>query len=579
METRANYVLIGAFTLAGFAGLIAFLAWFASFDLDRRFAYYDVRFTSVSGLARASEVRFAGLPVGQVVDVRLSPDLDGTVLVRLEVSADTPVRADSVATIESLGVTGVSYVGISAGSADEPLLTAVDDDAVPEITAGRSVLQTLTEDAPELVAQTLRIVQEVGELFGPDNQARFEAILVNLEESSGDLGRALDDFATVTGVVAASATDIAFFTTQLEPLTGAVERTLETVDTALSTVTATAGRLTVTLDEGDALLATGRQTLASIDSFVSADLPVAIDAFTDTTRQLRGEIDRLGSEAGLLMADLRTTSAAATARLDQAEETLTAANRLAARLETTLARVDRTAESVETLVAGDGAALLSETRAAVAGASGAIASVSRIAEEDLPAIIADVRTATADATRVVREVGSDLSDASGRVDGLAQTAEEAVARASEVFGRAGATLEAIETALATGERTLEAAERAFTGADRVINEDVDGIVADLRSALARLDVALAQVSDDIPQITGDLRQAAESADEAFAELQAIAREARGPLREFLNTALPQFAQLSRESRGLVAEFQRLIRQIERDPARFFFSRQTPEFRR
>jgi phospholipid/cholesterol/gamma-HCH transport system substrate-binding protein len=86
--------------------------WFARVQLDQQFAYYDMRFSSVSGLSEASEVRFGGLPVGQVVDVRLSDDRDGTITVRLEVDGKTPVRADSIATIESLGVTGVSYVGI-----------------------------------------------------------------------------------------------------------------------------------------------------------------------------------------------------------------------------------------------------------------------------------------------------------------------------------------------------------------------------------------------------------------------------------------------------------------------------------
>ena len=116
METRANYILIGAFALSGILGLLGFLLWFAQVELDRQFAYYDISFPSVAGLSSASDVRFSGLPVGQVVDVRLSPEGDGTVRVRIEVGADTPVRTDSVATIESQGVTGVSFVGISAGT-------------------------------------------------------------------------------------------------------------------------------------------------------------------------------------------------------------------------------------------------------------------------------------------------------------------------------------------------------------------------------------------------------------------------------------------------------------------------------
>ena len=64
-------------------------------------------------------MRFAGLPVGQVVSVALSPELDGLILVQIEVDAQAPVRVDSIATVESLGVTGVGFVSITAGN---PLL-------------------------------------------------------------------------------------------------------------------------------------------------------------------------------------------------------------------------------------------------------------------------------------------------------------------------------------------------------------------------------------------------------------------------------------------------------------------------
>jgi phospholipid/cholesterol/gamma-HCH transport system substrate-binding protein len=140
VETKGNYVLIGAFALAGLLGILAFFLWFARVELDRQFAYYDIRFTTVSGLGNASDVRFAGLPVGQVVDVRLSPSRDGTVTVRVEIAAETPVRSDSVATIESLGVTGVSYVAIGPGTPDAPLLAEISEEQVPEIPSGRSTL-------------------------------------------------------------------------------------------------------------------------------------------------------------------------------------------------------------------------------------------------------------------------------------------------------------------------------------------------------------------------------------------------------------------------------------------------------
>ena len=70
METKANFALIGAFTILGFLSLLAFLMWFAKLEMDRQFAYYDIYFTEVSGLGVSSEVTFAGLSVGKVVDLK-----------------------------------------------------------------------------------------------------------------------------------------------------------------------------------------------------------------------------------------------------------------------------------------------------------------------------------------------------------------------------------------------------------------------------------------------------------------------------------------------------------------------------
>ena len=697
METRANYVLIGTFALVGFLGLIGFFLWFAQVQLDRQFAYFDVRFTSVSGLARASEVRFAGLPVGQVVDVRLSPEADGTVLVRLEVAAETPVRTDSVATIESLGVTGVSYVGISAGDATRPLLAEVEE-GVPEITAGRSALQTLTEDAPEILSGALEVMETLGQLFSEENRDRVEAILLNLEESSGDLGQALQDFAAITGIVGAAATDIAFFTTQLEPVVTGVERTLVTADRALESVAEGADQVARTLESGEGLVASAEAALRTLDRVAGEDVPALLTELRETSAVLRGEaellgptardtlesfaataaaatarlaeaealiaraevtlgtldraattgeallagegralaaaatrvvdedlpraladlraagasarimaddvsgliqlevprvlddlrataatvrtqLDALGGDARVLMAEFTATGAAATARLTEAEATLAAVDGLIARLDDTLVTVDRAAGSVATLVEGEGTALATEARELIAGAGRAVAAAGRVAEEDLPAIVADVRAATETAARVVEAVGADLTAATGRIEALSGSAEIAVAQAGDTFARAAATLDAIDGALATGERALVAAERAFDGASGAIEAELSPLLAELRGMVAELEGTVAVIAADFPAITADLRSASASADQAFAELEGMARAARGPVRDFATAALPQFTQLAREARSLVSSFDRLVRQLERDPSRVLFSRPPPEFRR
>lgn len=280
METRANYILIGLFALAGFLGLLGFFLWFARVELDRQFAYYDIRFTSVSGLSNASDVRFSGLPVGQVVDVRLAPVRDGTIAVRIEIAAETPVRADSVATIEAQGVTGVSYVAIGPGSPEAPLLLASSDEDIPEIEAGRSTLQSLTEDAPELVAETLRVVQQVGDLFRGENADRLENILVNAETASADFATALEGVSGVAETVEDFAEQINRFNSTLDTLTGELTTVLETADNTLVAI----GEMAT---DARAVVNAGAGTLNTVDGAVAEARRYIADDLTATTTEAR----------------------------------------------------------------------------------------------------------------------------------------------------------------------------------------------------------------------------------------------------------------------------------------------------
>lgn len=578
METRANYVLIGAFALAGFFGILGFLLWFAQFELDRQFDYYDVRFSSVSGLSRASEVRFSGLPVGQVVDVRLSPDQDGTVLVRLEVQGNTPVRTDSVATIESMGVTGVSYVGITSGDPQLPLLMD-EEDGIPEIESGRSVLQTLTEDAPRIIEEAVNVMENVGQLLDEENQQKVQNILDNFEQSSGEISSALSEFSGVSRTIAEASDDIASFTGQLDPVIDAVEGTLGNLDTTLDALTSLSGRIERSLDVADDALQSGRGALDAAEVFMTGELQAISQDLVATTQFVREQTETLVTDARGMIGEFSAAGSAATQRLNEAEGTLQATDAAIDRLVDTLDSIGTASVSLDELITRDGSALVAETRAMIENADRAVAAVTSVAETDLPAIVSDIRGATETVNRVTAEVGTNLSDATGRIDGLADDASRTMEQVTETFANANQTLAAIDQALVTGERSLTAAERAFASADRIMNEDIGAITGDLRRVMQRLDDTIAQVADDIPGITADLRSAAETADRAFEEIGQVVMESGASVREFTASGLPQYTQLARETRDLINSLERIARQIERNPARFFLNRQTPEFRR
>lgn len=572
METRAKYILIGAFTIAGFIGILAFFLLFARIELDRQFDYYDIRFSSVSGLGNASDVRFSGLPVGQVVDVRLSPEQDGAIVVRIEVDGDTPVRVDSVATIEAQGVTGVSFVNIGPGTLSEPLVTVPEDGSIPEITAGRSVLQSLSEDAPRLVNETLEAVQQVRDLLGGENEDRLERILINVEGASENFAKTLEDFSAVTETVSSFAEQIGRFNSTLETLSEVLSSTLETADQTLVSI----GELS---EDAKTIVARGSETLDQTKSYIEGELTGTTSDVRETVVSLREQIAVLSEDAQTLMDTLGKTGTTATARLEEARETLEAVNTVIEQLDETAGAVGDTATRIGNLIESDAAPLVAETRTLVANAQKAITTVNEVATTDLPEIIADIRAATETFSEVIADVGENLKSASGRIDGITEQAGVTLSEATTAFQNANETLAAITEAMETGDSALAAAERAFTGADRVINEEISGVTSGLEETLKTLNAAVAEVSEDLPKISEDLRSASKSASDAFEALRKLSTSSAPDVQKFTETALPLYTRLAAETRTLIANVDRLTRQIERDPARFFLSPETPTFRR
>ena len=117
METRANFVLIGAFTLAAVIGAFAFLMWIAGYGAGGAHRHYQVIFNgSVSGLSVGSNVLFNGLKVGEVTNLRFVKDNPGQVIADIDVTnASAPINASTKARLETTGLTGTGVVALKGG--------------------------------------------------------------------------------------------------------------------------------------------------------------------------------------------------------------------------------------------------------------------------------------------------------------------------------------------------------------------------------------------------------------------------------------------------------------------------------
>ena len=184
METRSNYVLVGAVTLAMLAGLLFFTVWLAGLSAKQT-KCYDIYFAQgVGGLNRGSTVSFSGVPVGQITDISLLPERPEFVWVRIEIDEQTPVLQGTTAEIRGVGFTGVSEIQLSGAVRGSPPIAQVGPQGCPVIPASAGGLGALLNSAPELIDRIQRLTERLTELLSDENQDAISDILANVRDTT-----------------------------------------------------------------------------------------------------------------------------------------------------------------------------------------------------------------------------------------------------------------------------------------------------------------------------------------------------------------------------------------------------------
>ncbi len=214
METRSSYVIVGTFVLLMVAALFAFIVFIAKVQFDETNVPYHVYFDgSVTGLQKGSAVRFRGVAVGVVSDIRIAPDDASKVRVTLDISASTPITQDAVATIEMQGITGIAYIQIFGGAKGSPLLEAARGQ-IPVIPSRPSQISEVFDAAPQLLNNLVTLSERIETFLTPDNAARVNAILANTEKATASLDSALADIRQITPAARDAASAFATVTQQ-----------------------------------------------------------------------------------------------------------------------------------------------------------------------------------------------------------------------------------------------------------------------------------------------------------------------------------------------------------------------------
>lgn len=190
METNANYVAVGAFVLACVIGLVVTILWLAGVQYSQEYAYYQAFFKGpVTGLGKGTVTRYNGIEVGRITNLEFDPSDPQRVIVTMQVQPNLNIRNDSVASIESMGLTGGTYVEISGGTAKAPLLVAQDDQPYPVIRTTPSTFAQLEQSAPEVVAKLNVAASRINDLLNDDNRRAVAHVLANLDETTQVIAR------------------------------------------------------------------------------------------------------------------------------------------------------------------------------------------------------------------------------------------------------------------------------------------------------------------------------------------------------------------------------------------------------
>ncbi|HEX4293054.1 MAG TPA: MlaD family protein [Rhizomicrobium sp.] len=271
METKANYVAVGAFVLACMFGLVVTILWLAGTQ-NITYSYYTVRFEgSVTGLGKGTIVRYNGLEAGRVDDLVLDPKDPKVVITSIKVDRSFDIHEDATAAIASQGLTGGSYVELLGGSIGKGVLRHDDNKDLeknPEIHAIPSTFEKLEKKLDQLSDKLNVTADRVNLMLDDKNRKAIADILANLD--------------TVTTTVAEHRGDI--------------DATLRNTNEATHNLAIASRDLHPTLVQADATLKKLDKLAGDADTVVTGDGVAQLSALIADSRRLVGSLTKLSDE-------------------------------------------------------------------------------------------------------------------------------------------------------------------------------------------------------------------------------------------------------------------------------------------
>lgn len=255
MESRAHAIVAGVFVLVlALAGAVS-LWWFGGQQEATR-EIEIVTAGNVGGLNPQASVRYRGIRVGKVLDIRLDPADTRNIVIRIEVAKHIPLTRATSASLNYQGVTGLAHILLEdPGTNSAPL--AGEGDALPRIVMHPSLLQEIGSVGTTLVKESLTFLQQANRVLDDENRQNLAATLANLKDASAQLAVAAQRVGPTLDRVESVASDANV--ARLEHGLERFARAAESADTTLRRWEQVAGEVQAVARRADALIAAGNR--------------------------------------------------------------------------------------------------------------------------------------------------------------------------------------------------------------------------------------------------------------------------------------------------------------------------------
>ena len=191
MENKSHAFVAGLFALLlGVAVLLA-IYWLGG-NKDETHDYIVVTKQNIGGLNPQAKVRYRGIRVGKVSDIRLDPDDYSNILITISINDDVPLTLGTVAKLNYQGVTGLAHILLLETGKEKERLEP-NDDKPPRITMIPSLLEELGETGMATLRQARELIGSANTMLSEKNQQHLTATLANLETVSANMKPALEN--------------------------------------------------------------------------------------------------------------------------------------------------------------------------------------------------------------------------------------------------------------------------------------------------------------------------------------------------------------------------------------------------